>query len=170
MKENFYNALALVLKSEGGYVNHPNDPGGRTNLGVTQHAWEEYVGHTVSEQDMRNLSTNDVTPFYRKLYWDAARCDELPSGIDYLVFDFAVNAGPHRAIRTLQKALNISADGIIGPITIKAINEADSKALIESFSDSKEDFYRSLNNFSIFGKGWFNRVKESKRSAEGMLV
>ena len=170
MKENFEKSLELVLQHEGGYINHPSDPGGMTNLGVTQRVWEDYVGHKVDEQTMRNLTKELVAPLYRKEYWDAVHGDQLPSGADYLAFDFSVNAGAFRSIKTIQRALNITADGIIGPVTIKAIQDTNAEEFINNFTDAKESFYKSLANFQTFGRGWFNRVAKSKRIAEEMIV
>ena len=170
MKENFEKSLELVLQHEMGYVHHPLDPGGRTNLGVTQRVWEDYVGHKVDEQTMRNLTKELVAPLYRKEYWDAVHGDQLPSGADYLAFDFAVNAGAFRSIKTIQRALNITADGIIGPVTLKSIQGANAEDFINNFTNAKESFYRSLANFPTFGRGWLNRVAESKKAAEEMIV
>ena len=170
MKENFEKSLELVLAHEGGYVNHPSDPGGKTNLGVTQRVWEDYVGHKVDEQTMRSLTKELVAPLYKSRYWDAVHGDQLPSGADYLAFDFAVNAGSFRCVKTIQRALNITADGIIGHVTLKAIQDTNAEDFINNFSAAKESFYRSLNNFPTFGKGWFNRVAEGKKAAEGMIV
>ena len=170
MKENFEKSLELVLQHEMGYVHHPLDPGGRTNLGVTQRVWENYVGHQVDEQAMRSLTKEVVAPLYRKQYWDAVQGDKLPCGADYLAFDFAVNAGAFRSIKTIQRALNITADGIIGPVTIKAIQETNAEEFIDNFTDAKESFYKSLANFQTFGRGWFNRSAKSKKAAEGMLT
>ena len=170
MKENFEKSLELVLAHEGGYVNHPSDPGGKTNLGVTQRVWEDYVGHKVDEQTMRNLTKELVAPLYKSRYWDAVHGDQLPSGADYLAFDFAVNAGAFRSIKTIQRALNITADGIIGPVTVKAIQDTNAEEFINNFTNAKESFYRGLSNFPTFGRGWFNRVAKSKRIAEEMIV
>ena len=170
MQSNFEKALALVLQHEGGYVNHPSDPGGRTNLGVTQRVWEQYVGHPVDEATMRSLTKEMVAPLYRKQYWDVCHCDDLPAGVDYLAFDFSVNAGSFRSIKTIQRALNITADGVIGPVTIKAIQDANAEDFITNFTAAKEVFYRSLSNFPTFGRGWLNRVAESKKAAERMLT
>ena len=170
MKENFEKSLELVLAHEGGYVNHPSDPGGKTNLGVTQRVWEDYVGHKVDEQTMRNLTKELVAPLYKSRYWDAVHGDQLPSGADYLAFDFAVNAGAFRSIKTIQRALNITADGIIGPVTVKAIQDTNAEEFINNFTNAKESFYRSLANFPTFGRGWLNRAAESKKAAKGMLT
>ena len=170
MKENFEKSLELVLQHEGGYINHPSDPGGMTNLGVTQRVWEAWVGYSVDEKEMRSLTKELVAPLYKSRYWDAVHGDQLPSGADYLAFDFAVNAGAFRCIKTIQRALNITADGIIGPVTIKAIQGANAEEFINNFTNAKESFYRGLANFPTFGRGWLNRVAESKKAAEGMLT
>ena len=170
MVSNFEKSLALILKHEGKFVNHKDDPGGMTNLGVTQSAWRDWVKHGVDEATMKSLTEEMVAPLYRLKYWDACLCDQLPSGVDYLVFDFAINAGPSRAIKTIQRALKITADGVIGPVTIKAIKGANAEDFITDFTHAKEVFYRGLSTFSIFGKGWLNRVADSKKSAEEMIV
>ena len=170
MQSNFEKSLALVLQHEGGYVHHALDPGGRTNLGVTQRVWEDYVGHKVDEQTMRSLTKELVAPLYRKEYWDAVHGDKLPCGADYLAFDFAVNAGSFRCVKTIQRALNITADGVIGPVTVKAIQDTNAEDFINNFSAAKESFYRGLTTFPTFGKGWLNRVEEAKKTAEGMLA
>ena len=170
MKENFEKSLELVLQHEGGYINHPSDPGGMTNLGVTQRVWEAWVGYSVDEKEMRSLTKELVAPLYKSRYWDAVHGDQLPSGADYLAFDFAVNAGAFRCIKTIQRALNITADGIIGPVTIKAIQDTNAEEFINNFTDAKENFYKGLANFQTFGRGWLNRVAESKKAAEGMLT
>lgn len=170
MKENFDAALAAVLEHEGGFVNHPQDPGGMTNLGVTKRVWEAWVGKTVSEADMRALTPALVAPMYRKQYWDAVKGDELPSGLDYLMFDFAINAGVSRAIRTMQRAIGTTPDGAIGPKTMQALRDADPDALIAKFSDEKEAFYRSLPTFATFGRGWLRRVAEVKSHAVTLLA
>ena len=158
------------MKSEGGYVNNPADPGGMTNLGVTKAVWEEWVGHPVDEKIMRELTPERVAPLYKRKYWDACNCDNLPLGIDYLVFDFAVNAGVGRSAKTLQTAIGCVPDGAIGPNTMAAINKAEPKSLIDKFSTAKTNFYQSLKTFSVFGKGWLRRVDETKKNALEMLV
>ena len=170
MKENFNEALKAILKHEGGYVNHPKDPGGRTNLGVTQKVWEEWVGHPVGEKEMRALTPDTVAPMYKKKYWDAVKADELPTGLDYLMFDFAINAGPGRAAKTMQKAIGTTPDGAIGPKTMAALKAADPTDLIAKFSMEKELFYKALPTFATFGKGWLRRVDEAKSHAVTMLA
>jgi lysozyme family protein len=132
--------------------------------------WEDYVGHSVDEQAMRQLTKEMVAPLYRKQYWDVCHCDDLPAGVDYLAFDFSVNAGSFRSIKTIQRALKITADGVIGPVTVKAIQDTNAEEFINNFTDAKESFYKGLANFQTFGRGWFNRSAKSKKAAEGMIV
>jgi len=170
MKENWQKAFEQMLASEGGYVHHPSDPGGRTNLGVTQRVWEEWVGRESNEKEMRSLTPEMVEPLYKRKFWDAVRGDELPAGISYLIFDFAVNAGVGRSIKTLQSAIGVTPDGGFGPMTMAAVQAIDPVELIEKFSQGKEDFYRSLNTFETFGKGWLNRVAAVKVKATSLLA
>ena len=169
MLSNFPAALALVLKAEGGFVNHPNDPGGMTNLGVTRNVWREWVNRDVDEAEMRSLTPELVTPLYKQRYWDACKCSDLVRGVDYAVFDAAVNMGPGRAAKLLQTALGVKADGIIGRATIAAATAADPVELLEAFSLGKEAFYQSLPTFATFGKGWLNRVAHVQDAAEQMI-
>jgi lysozyme family protein len=159
-----------MLKSEGGFVNHPSDPGGMTNLGVTKATWENWVGRASDEAEMRSLTPEKVEPLYKKKYWDAVRADDLPVGLDYLMFDFGVNAGPGRAIKVMQSAVGVTPDGGFGPLTLAAVQAIDPVELIEKFSQAKEDFYRSLGTFATFGKGWLNRVADVKVKANSMLA
>jgi lysozyme family protein len=119
---------------------------------------------------MRSLTPSKVEPLYKARYWDAVRGDDLPVGLDYLVFDFAVNAGPGRSIKVMQSAVGVTPDGGFGPITMAAVQATDPVNLIERFSQAKEDFYRSLTTFATFGKGWLNRVADVKVKASAMLV
>lgn len=162
MNGNWEQSFKWLLESEGGYVAHEADPGGRTNLGVTQAVWESWVGRASNEKEMRSLTPAQVEPLYKKKYWDACKCDELPTGLDYLVFDFAVNAGVGRAIKTLQSCVGATPDGAIGPKTLQAIMVCSKDDLINKFSAAKETFYRSLPTFAVFGKGWLNRIQEAK--------
>lgn len=171
MISNWQKSFELMLKSEGGYVNNPADPGGMTNLGVTKATWENWVGRESDEAEMRGLTPEKVEPLYKKKYWDAVRGDEIENGgVAYLLFDFAVNAGVGRSIKTLQTAVGVTPDGGFGPMTMAAVQAVDPNELIERFSQAKEDFYRSLNTFATFGKGWLNRVADVKVKATSMLA
>lgn len=165
----FEDCLARILKHEGGYVNDPLDSGGRTNLGVTQRVWEEFVGHPVTEADMKALTPEKIAPMYKLKYWNPSYCEVLPKGLDYVVFDFAVNAGTGRSVKTLQQAIGCVADGVIGPKTMAAINDANPKDLIAKFSDARADFYQGIvarkPDQVRFIKGWLNRVEESRKLA-----
>ena len=169
MKSNFDKAIAALLISEGGFVNNPKDPGGMTNLGVTKTVWEGWTGHDATETTMRNLSTSDVTPLYRKKYWDAVQGDSLPSGLDYCVFDTAVNSGAGRSIKLLQRSIGVAEDGAIGPNTLAAILVADVGQLIDKYCAARQDFLQSLATFDTFGKGWTRRVSEVNLTAKEMI-
>ena len=168
MKNNFENCLAEVLKHEGGYSDHPEDKGGATNYGVTQKVWEEWIGHPVTKDDMKNLVPSNVMGLYHNRYWDACKCDDLPAGVDYCVFDTAVNSGRVRAIKFLQAVVGTIPDGAIGPVTLASVNSRGSKLTIEQYSDKREAFLRGLSGFPTFGKGWLNRIKEVRATALGM--
>lgn len=168
MKDNFEQCLVLVLKHEGGFVNHPKDPGGMTNLGVTKKVWEEYVGHPVDEAAMRALGPAEVGPLYKKNYWDKIRADDLPSGVDYACFDLAVNSGVGRAAKMLQQAVGVAADGAIGPATMGAVKAANPRELAEEICDLRLKFLQGLPHFATFGKGWSRRVADVKETAAKM--
>jgi lysozyme family protein len=168
---NFDTCFDLMLAHEGGYVDHPSDPGGRTNLGVTQRVWEEWLGRPVSEKEMRALTPAMVKPLYKRKYWDACRADDLVAGVDYCVFDVAVNSGPGRAIKFLQSCVGVTADGGFGPATMAAVKESekDPARLIEMYCARRLEFLQSLKTFETFGKGWSRRVQEVKDKALKML-
>jgi lysozyme family protein len=158
MKSNFEDCLARVLASEGGFVNHPKDPGGMTNLGCTKVVWEEFVGHPVSEADMRALTPEMVAPLYRRKYWDKVVGDQLPKGLDYAVFDAAINSGPGRAAKWLQEVAGVTADGSIGKQTLAAVEAFDTLKIIAQYNDKRLMFLVGLPTWPTFGKGWSNRV------------
>jgi lysozyme family protein len=171
MQSNFEKCLAKMLAHEGGYVHHEKDPGGMTNLGVTKRVWEEWVGHFVSEKEMRKLTPLMVAPLYKRKYWDACRADELLSGVDYCVFDVAVNSGPGRAIKFLQSCVGATPDGGFGSITLALVKKAeeDPVRLVELYCAKRLEFLQSLKTFEVFGKGWSRRVAEVKEEALKML-
>ena len=168
MKENWENAFAAVLKHEGGYVNHPKDPGGMTNLGVTKRAWEAYVGHEVDEAAMRTLTPEVVKPFYKKMYWDKIRGDDLPSGVDYAAYDLAVNSGTGRAAKYLQEIAGVPADGVIGPKSIAAIQACPADETVDALCGMRLDFLKRLPTWDTFGKGWGRRVADVEEKAASM--
>lgn len=168
MKDNFEQCLALVLKSEGGFTNNLKDPGGMTNLGVTKAVWENWVGHQVTETDMRALGPQDVAPLYKANYWDKISGDSLPLGVDYAVFDMAVNSGVSRAAKTLQQVLGVGADGKIGQATIDACEAANAREVATGVCEARLAFLQSLPTYGTFGKGWANRVSSVEKTAFDM--
>jgi lysozyme family protein len=170
MKQNFETVLAAVLRHEGGYVDHPSDPGGRTNLGVTQKVWEEWVGHKVDEKAMRALTPELVSPLYKRKYWDKIKGDDLPSGVDYAVFDAAVNSGPGRAAKWLQGCVGVEQDGGIGPKTLAAVAKFDPADLVEDYAKRRLSFLMDLPHWGTFGKGWGRRVAEVQTVASSMTA
>lgn len=169
MIENFDAALAAVLNHEGGFVNHPADPGGMTNLGCTKQVWEAWCGRQVDEKDMRELTKGDVAPLYKQKYWDKIQGDYLPAGVDYVVFDCAINSGPGRAAKFLQQVVGATQDGVIGPGTLKAVAAIPAGELIERYSAVRLGFLQGLATWETFGKGWGRRVEEVKHSALKMV-
>ena len=163
MKNNFDASFDKVMQSEGGYVWDKDDAGGETNLGVTAGAWGAYLGRPLEPGEMKALTKETVKPFYRAMYWDKVKGDDLPIGIDYAVFDFAVNAGTGRAAKLLQRAVGAVDDGIIGAGTLALVAKAFTKNLLDNFSKQKEDFYRGLAETNAsqqkFLKGWLARVE-----------
>ena len=171
--ENYQKCLAMILHHEGGYVNHPKDPGGMTNLGVTKRVYEDWVGYSVSEHTMQNLTEEDVAPIYKKNYWDRIKAEELPSGLDLCVFDFGVNAGTGRAAKYLQNLIGTVADGGIGPNTLKSLSKyVDSEGVesaIKNYQAERQSYYEKLKTFETFGRGWTRRVEETTESALKMI-
>lgn len=172
MRANFEACLTEVLKHEGGFVNHPRDPGGMTNLGVTKATYEDWVGHPVTEKIMRSLTVSHVRTLYKVKYWEAIKADELPQGLDLCAFDFAVNAGPNRAARYLQKMVGADQDGVIGPKTLSLITQYvrghGRDYAVMHYQDMRRDYYKLLKTFPTFGKGWLRRVKDVERVAVAM--
>jgi lysozyme family protein len=162
MKNNFDASFDKVMQSEGGYVWDKDDAGGETNLGVTASAWGAYLGRPINPGEMKALTKDTVKPFYRQMYWDKVKGDNLPAGVDYAVFDFAVNAGVARAAKFLQRAVGAVDDGVIGSGTLGLVVKADLQKTLNNFADQKQRFYNGLatNNPSQqkFLKGWLARV------------
>lgn len=165
MNNNYDHCLEMLLEHEGGFVNHPKDPGGITNLGITKKVYEDWVGHSVSKQDMENLTRKDVAPIYKKNYWDRGRCDDLPSGVDWSVFDWGVNSGMGRAAKALQLIVGSTVDGGIGPNTLRDVAKHKPHDIIVEMHQARQKFYEGLSTFSTFGKGWSRRNNETLEAA-----
>ena len=160
MNRNWNKSFDLVIVNEGGYVDNKLDPGGATNWGCTQAVWEGYIGHKVSVDDMKALTKEDVKPLYKKRYWDAIHGDAIPSGLDYCLFDCAINSGVNRSAKIIQEIVGVFADGAIGNNTVAAIAQIKPFTAINEFCDKRQGFLESLKTFPVFGKGWTKRVQE----------
>jgi lysozyme family protein len=169
--ENFDRSLKLVLRDEGGYSNNKNDPGGATQWGITHIDYDAYRkrrGQRV--QDVRRMTTAERDDIYRSKYWTGARCDDLPDGVDYVVFDGAVNSGVAQSVKWLQRAIGgIVVDGHAGDVTVTSAVEDDPVHLITTICDQRMIFLRSLKTFKSFGKGWTRRVNGVRATALGQV-
>jgi lysozyme family protein len=175
MQRNFERSLSAVLKHEGGYVDHPADPGGATNLGITigtakANRMDLDGDGDVDKADVRLIKPADAGPAYKARYWDAVRGDDLPAGVDYAVFDYAVNSGPARAAIHLQEIVGVAPDGKIGPLTLAAVARWDSVALISELCAKRMGFLKKLSTWPTFGKGWSSRVSGVLRLAKDMAI
>ena len=169
MKDNVDVCLKMLLHHEGGFVNHPKDPGGITNFGVTKRVWEEWKGKKVSEQDMRDLTTEDVAPLYKKRYWDKCKCNDLGSGLDFAVFDWAVNSGTGRSAKAVQKICGAAQDGAIGPKTVALVNGPNTQNMIEEVGKIRPHSYESLSTFDTSGRVWTRSNRTHNKKALEMV-
>lgn len=156
----FERALSRVLVHEGGYVNLKADPGGETNRGVTQRVYDAYrQRHGLPRVPVRNISSSEVESIYRSNYWELAKCDMMPAGISYVVFDGAVNSGVAQSVKWLQRALGVTADGVVGNATLAAIQSyGNMDRLVDAICDRRLAFLKALKTWNAFGKGWASRV------------
>lgn len=165
MRSNFDEALERVLASEGGFVHHPKDPGGPTNKGITLAVYSAFKRRQCSIDELKQITEKEVADIYRAQYWNAVRGDDLPSGLDYAAFDYAVNSGAGRASRDLQKAIGQTPDGVIGAVTLQAIRERSIGQIIDALCDRRLAFLKTLKTWSTFGKGWGSRVEIVRAAA-----
>src|SRR4051812_26899549 len=152
----FERSLTKVLQSEGGYSNNPKDPGGATMKGIIQRVYNDYrTRQNLPNQPVKLITDDEVAAIYRASYWDLAKCDQLPLGVSYVVFDGAVNSGVAQSVKWLQRALGVAVDGQIGPATIAAVNTyGDPGILVDTICDRRLAFLKALKTYSTFGKGW----------------
>lgn len=169
MDRNFVRALPLVLKHEGGFVHHKDDPGGATNRGVTLSTFRRYVKPNGTVADLKAITDEQVAAVYYRHYWAAVQAHKLPSGVDYAVFDFAVNSGPSRAAKYLQAVLGVAVDGIVGPVTLAAAQKADPRDVINRLCDDRLAFLKRLKHWSTFKNGWTRRVSDVRGDALAMV-
>ena len=165
---SFQACLPIILQSEGGFVNNPDDPGGATNLGITISTLSDWLGRPATVADVQALTPATVAPIYQANYWDKTSCDSWDAGVDLMVFDEAVNQGPGRAITTLQTALGVTADGAIGPATQAAAQLEDAATTIAKISAIRLAFYQGLPTYPEFGTGWLNRLTRTTALAQQM--
>ncbi|WP_158963896.1 glycoside hydrolase family 108 protein [Chachezhania sediminis] len=166
MTDRFARALPRILSHEGGFVNHPADPGGATNRGITQatyNGWLKSKGR--GARPVRDVTDAEVAAIYRVQYWDAIRGDDLPAGVAYAVFDAAVNSGPARAAKWLQAAVGVAADGVIGMQTLAAAAKAPAHLVIDAMCDARMAFLKRLRTWPTFGRGWTRRVADVRELA-----
>ena len=168
MKDNFERCLAITLAHEGGWADHPKDPGQATMKGVTIGTYAQFKGRKVTKDELRNISDADLRTIYRRNYWDKVRGDDLPAGLDLVAFDGAVNSGPSRGARWLQHGVGALPDGKIGPETVRAATITNAAQAVGRACDARLSFLRSLKTWATFGKGWSSRVEDIRAKAIGM--
>lgn len=154
--DTFEKAVSLILKHEGGYVNHFSDPGGETKYGISKRSYPKL--------DIKNLTVEQAKDIYYHDFWLKAKCDKMKYSVAIQVFDMAVNAGVSRAIKILQKVLGVTQDGIIGPVTLGAVAKMTEGMFIDYFAE-RQYYYQSLKTFSTFGKGWTRRNIETLKES-----
>lgn len=165
---SYDEALRRLLVHEGGYSNHPSDPGGPTNFGITIHDYRKYVKPDATAADVRAMRIDEAKAIYRSKYWDAMRCDDLPSGLDYAVFDYGVNSGNARAVKVLRRILALPDSSAMTDAVIAAVKRNDASKLVASLCDERLRFLQSLKTWPVFGAGWGRRVVDVKAAALGM--
>jgi len=168
MRQNFDESLAFVLRAEGGFCDHVDDPGGATNMGITRATLAGVRGHAVSKADVRALTRDQATQIYRSLYWRVVCGDDLPAGVDIVLLDHAVNSGSKAAIRTLQGALGFKQDGVLSRACLRAAQGADTQALVRALCAARLNFLRGLSTWIVFRRGWTARLEALERTALAM--
>jgi lysozyme family protein len=157
--------IPRTLAHEGGFVDHPRDPGGATNRGVTIATYRRYINKKGTIAQLKRLTEMQAVGIYKAQYWDAVKADGMPDGVDYAVFDFAVNSGPARAAMFVQEIVGVAPDGKIGPLTLAAIDKADPAWVVNQLCNDRMAFLRRLSTFASFGKGWTRRVSDVRAAA-----
>lgn len=167
--KNFSSALNRTLVHEGGWSDHPNDPGGATMKGITLSTYSAFLGRKATKEELKNIPEADLLAIYKNNYWDKVKADNLPSGLDICVFDFAVNSGPSRAIRMLQGLCGAVPDAIIGPKTIAAASEwalaHGCETCIYDYQATRLHYLKALPTFIVFGRGWTRRMDDIEQFA-----
>jgi lysozyme family protein len=160
-KWTYDEALRCLLAHEGGYTNHPSDPGGPTNFGITIHDYRKYVKPNATAADVRAMRVDEAKAIYRAKYWNAQRCDELPAGVDYSVFDYGVNSGIGRSGKVLRRIVGLpDRTHVVTDEVLRAVARRDPKALVTAINDERLAFLKRLRTWPVFGRGWGRRVAE----------
>ncbi|MFD1197091.1 glycoside hydrolase family 108 protein [Brucella gallinifaecis] len=165
MKANFKKVMPYLFNEEGGFVDNPHDPGGATNMGITINTLSAWNNAQASPQDVKNLTQAEATKIYQQQFWNKIDGDDLPSGVDYAVFDFAVNSGPGRAAKTLQAIIDQPQDGVIGARTVAAVSAHSPEEIINALCDARAEWLKGLSTAATFGKGWLARVERVRTRA-----
>jgi lysozyme family protein len=168
MKHNLKSALSHVLVHEGGWADHPRDPGGATMKGVTIAVFRRFYGEEKSKQDLHDITNEQLQHIYKTGYWDKCKCDDLPSGVDYAVFDAAVNSGPGRSSKWLQAAIGANQDGAIGPNTLAKVQAIEPVKVVNDMCEQRLAFLKALRTWRTFGRGWGQRVAGVRATAAVM--
>jgi lysozyme family protein len=162
---SFDVALARLLAHEGGYSNHPADPGGPTKFGITLADYRRYLKPDGTAADVRAMRVEEAKAIYRERYWNALRCDELPAGLDYAVFDYGVNSGVSRSARALRQIVGLAKDGGIDAGVLAAVRGSDAARLTAALCDERLAFLQRLRTWPVFGRGWGRRVAEVRTAS-----
>ena len=169
MDLNFPKSLEYTLGWEGGYTNHPSDPGGATNWGITIADARMYWKPNATALDIKKMPRDVAVKIYKEKYWDRQHCELMPSGLDFAMFDYGVNSGVGRSQKVLQKILKVTPDGIIGNKTLQAMRMQDTQFMILAICEERLKFVRSLKTFPVFGKGWVRRINGVRQQSLGLM-
>jgi lysozyme family protein len=170
MRDNLETALRLIRQHEGGYVDHPADPGGCTNMGITLATFRRHIDGRGTCREVRHLHWSQAARIYRQTYWGDIRGDDLGDGIDVSAFDFCVNSGAHRATVTLQRLVGAKVDGRLGPLTLAATRRTDPADLVRAYTAARLRWLRGLTTFATFGAGWTARVRGTERESLRLIT
>jgi lysozyme family protein len=168
----FERVKPLLFAHEGGYVDHPNDPGGATNWGITIGTLAAWRGGKVTKADVKAMSRDEAAAIYKTQYWDTVKGDALPSGVDYCVYDYSVNSGPARAAKELQRVVGAGVDGVVGAETLRRVQDCgkSSSQIIDEICNRRLAFMKRLKHWSTFGRGWSRRVADVRLKAKSFAA
>ena len=166
---DFLAELGDELVFEGGFVDDPQDPGGATDHGITLATFSHFLGRPATVAELEAMTPAQEAAIYRGMFWNVIQGDQLPAGVDLVVFDMAVNGGPARAAEMLQRAVGAHVDGVIGVKTLGMVDRMPARILIEGYSSDRDAYYRTLPTFPRFGDGWLNRVASCEQKALALV-